>query len=412
MNVFSRHSRHCLLLLVLPSLLLGCATKPPAETPAPPVQDDTFITPAGLEPQVEFWVKVYSHWSQGQVALHDNRHMDLVYRVLELPGPVSDGYSKDSRRYVREQQRWLKQQLNELEQNHSQGLPLSPQQQALAEQITAVAGEQAIWGAAERLRSQRGLRERFQRGLAISTRYVPLFQQIFRNAGLPADLAYLPHVESSFQAHARSSVGATGMWQFTKGAARTFMTDHPGVDERLDPVASAKGAARYLATAHRYLDSWPLALTSYNHGIGSMRKARERFGTDFMQIVRYYDRPSFGFASRNFYAEFLAARAIARSPETYFPTGVDSMPQLELDSIVLADSIGSDQLARYFAVPKPDLVELNPAWTAAAVHGKVALPPGLTVWLPRGAVERRDDINRRLVAEGQLQSSATDGLIE
>ena len=189
MNVFSRHSRHCLLLLVLPSLLLGCATKPPAETPAPPVQDDTFITPAGLEPQVEFWVKVYSHWSQGQVALHDNRHMDLVYRVLELPGPVSDGYSKDSRRYVREQQRWLKQQLSELEQNHSQGLPLSPQQQALAEQITAVAGEQAIWGAAERLRSQRGLRERFQRGLAISTRYVPLFQQIFRNAGLPADLA-------------------------------------------------------------------------------------------------------------------------------------------------------------------------------------------------------------------------------
>ncbi|MCB1720110.1 MAG: hypothetical protein KDK05_33740, partial [Candidatus Competibacteraceae bacterium] len=63
-------------------------------------------------------------------------------------------------------------------------------------------------------------------------------------------------------------------------------------------------------------------------------------------------------------------------------------------------------------VPKPDLVELNPAWTAAAVRGKVALPPGLTVWLPRGAVERRDDINRRLVAEGQLQSSATDGLIE
>jgi len=397
--MLKRCSRLLLAVLAAPLVLLACATAP--ELPPPPEPASPFVVPTGLEPQVDFWVKVYSEWSQGQVALHDDRYMNLVYRVLELPGPVSDGYSKQSRRYVREQKRFLQQQLQALEDNKRNGVPLLPYQQALAEQISAQAGEQAIWGAAERLRSQRGLRERFRRGLSISTRYLPIFQQIFENAELPPELAFLPHVESSFQAHARSSAGATGMWQFTRGAAKTFMNYHPAVDERLDPVASAKGAARYLATAYRYLDSWPLALTSYNHGIGSMRQARERFGTDFMQIVRFYDRPSFGFASRNFYAEFLAARQIALAPANYFPQSIPNLPPLDHDSIVLADSVAAEQLERYFAVSKAQLIELNPAWTAAAISGRAVLPPGLTVWLPRGAVERRDSLNSKRVAEIQ-----------
>jgi membrane-bound lytic murein transglycosylase D len=71
-------------------------------------------------------------------------------------------------------------------------------------------------GAAMRVRSQRGIRERFKHGLEISRRYDRQFRKIFRDAGLPEDLAYLPHVESSFQPAAKSSAGAVGMWQFTK----------------------------------------------------------------------------------------------------------------------------------------------------------------------------------------------------
>ena len=404
--------RHLIVLIIL-SLLACAAPPPPPPSPPPePAIPDPFPTPLGLEPQVNFWIKVYSEWSQAQVALHDDRYMDVVYKVIQLPGPVTDAYSREDRRYVREQRKFLKQQLAELEKNHRNNLPLPPYQQSLANIIKDKAGEHAIWGAAERLRSQRGLRERFQRGLSISGRYLPAFRTAFRQAGLPEDLALLPHVESSFQAHARSSVGATGMWQFTRGAARIFMTDHPAVDERLDPVASAKGAARYLKTAFGYLQSWPLALTSYNHGIGSMRTARERFGTDFMQIVRYYDRPSFGFASRNFYAEFLAARAIALNPEQYFPGPMIFQPALKQDSIVLAETVYAGQLARHFGMSKFDLAALNPAWTRAAVNDRISLPPGLTVWLPSGAVARNDAINQVRIADDSSLPAAPISQIE
>jgi membrane-bound lytic murein transglycosylase D len=155
-------------------------------------------------------------------------------------------------------------------------------------------------------------------GLEISRHFDRQFRKIFRDAGLPEDLAYLPHVESSFQPAARSSAGAMGMWQFTKGAAKTFM---PGgrVDLCLDPFASAIGAARYLSYAYSKLGDWPSAITSYNHGIGGMKRAQNQVGRDFLRIVNNYDGPAFGFASRNYYAQFLAAREIASNPMLYLP---------------------------------------------------------------------------------------------
>jgi membrane-bound lytic murein transglycosylase D len=137
---------------------------------------------------------------------------------------------------------------------------------------------------------------------------------------LPEDLAYLPHVESSFQSSARSSAGAVGMWQFTKAAAKRFMPAGKKVDRRHDPFASAIGAANYLSYAYSALGNWPAAITSYNHGIGGMKRAQNQMGNDFARIVQDYAGPSFGFASRNYYAQFLAAREIASNPVQHFPS--------------------------------------------------------------------------------------------
>ncbi len=382
-------------LLSLALLLYGCARTPPPEMSEPPTEtvDPAFELPAGLAPQVAFWRKVYSHWSQGQSVLHDDRYMQLIYAELNLPGPVSDHYTAEQRAYVAEQRTLWRERLAELERRLLAGEPLDADQQALADFITEQAGPQAVYGAAERLRSQRGVRERFHRGLAISGRYDAAFRQVFREAGLPEDLAYLPHVESSFQAHARSSAGATGMWQFTRGAARTFMIDHPALDERLDPLASARGAARYLSTAYRRLGSWPLALTSYNHGINGMSRAHARFGDDFMRIVDEYDHRLFGFASRNFYAEFLAAREVARNPQHYFPEGVAFHPPLNGDGLILSESLYAQQLARHFGLDPSTLIALNPAWTAPAASGRISLPVGTTIWLPAGTLARGRQLN-------------------
>jgi membrane-bound lytic murein transglycosylase D len=161
------------------------------------------------------------------------------------------------------------------------------------------------------------------------------------------------------------------------------------VDERLDPVAAARGAARYLRQAHDKLGTWPLALTSYNHGVAGMGRARDRFGNDFEAILRHYDSPIFGFASRNFYAEFLAAREVATRPEVYFPEGVDFEAPLTADEARLPRSMTIHEVQRRYGVDRATLRRLNPAWSAKAAAGRIVLPAGLHVWLPDGTLARK-----------------------
>ncbi|MCX8050197.1 MAG: lytic transglycosylase domain-containing protein, partial [Methylohalobius sp.] len=278
-----------------------------------------FPKPEELDPQVAFWRKVYAKWGEDKVVIHDNRYLNLIYQVVRLPEPVGDGYyTPEQKAFIDRRLEYWRERLRNLEAKLAKNETLSPWEEKLARYVAQRVGEKAVFGAAERVRSQRGLRERFRKGLEISQRYEPLFRGIFRQYGLPEELAYLPHVESSFQLAARSHAGAVGMWQFTPGAAKTFIGDD-SVEARLNPVLSAHGAARYLKAAYERLGSWPLAITSYNHGIGGMKRAREQHGDDFVKILREYDHPLFGFASRNYYAEFLAACEIASQPQRFFP---------------------------------------------------------------------------------------------
>lgn len=381
-------------LLVLTLLALaGCASEPTPSTTkpffTPPHSDAAFPAPAELQPQVAFWRNVYSTWSRNRVVLHDDRHLDLVYGVLTLPGEVGESLTPEQKEFVKGHQENLKSLLQQMESNLAINAPLAPTEQKLATRIKASSGGPgAIYGASDRLRTQRGMRERFKQGLVMSGRYDAAFRGVFREAGLPEDLAYLPHVESSFQNHAASAAGAVGMWQFMPGTARLFDMLNAAVDERRDPVASAQGAARYLAKAYDQLGSWPLALTSYNHGIGGMRRAREQFGNDFVAITRTYSGANFGFASRNFYAEFLAAREIARNPQRYFREGVRLEPPLNLDRVRLRQSVSVSTLANYYALNAWELNSLNKAWNAAAQNDRIPLPAGTLVWLPAGTVER------------------------
>lgn len=119
-----------------------------------------------------------------------------------------------------------------------------------------------------------------------------------------------------------------------------------------------------------------------------MQRAQQAFGNDIATIVRSYSGSSFGFASRNFYTEFLAARNVARNPNLFFPEGVSYEPPLNLDRIRLRQTVSVPTLASYYEVSSWDLVDLNKAWKPAAQNGRVALPAGTLVWLPAGTVLR------------------------
>jgi membrane-bound lytic murein transglycosylase D len=365
---------------------LAWATPVPADDPAG-TQVAPFPELEELSPNVEFWVRVFSEWTLGQVAIHDLEYPAIVYEIVDLPGPIGGTYTDAQKDWIEVlRERW-EYYLQDLERKVADGEALDEIDKLWALHFATVVGAEKLEGAHRRVRSQRGMRDRFREGLERSFRLDGPIRAIMREHGLPEDLAYLPHVESSFQYRARSSAGASGLWQFTRGTGKRYMTITSVIDERLDPIVATHGAAGYLRDAYEKLDTWPLALTSYNHGVQGMQRAKEQFGTDFEKIVREYKGRLFGFASKNFYAEFLAARRIASDPDAYFPEGYSPESEFDLDRVVLDTRATPDWLARRYGVPLDELVALNPAWSRRAVDHGLRLPPGTNVWLPQGTLE-------------------------
>ena len=77
-----------------------------------------------------------------------------------------------------------------------------------------------IAAAADRVRVQRGQREVMAKSIVRSRRYLTRIRQELKRLSLPEKLAYLPHVESSFNSRARSRAGAVGLWQLMPATAR------------------------------------------------------------------------------------------------------------------------------------------------------------------------------------------------
>ena len=376
-----------------------------------------FPVPAEIEPNVNFWRNVYGVWGRDKVAFHDDEHMGVIYEVAELPGVISKGgYTAEQQGFVRARQEYYKDLVRDLERRQSSHAPLSPQQQVLLTKFEQDGGARGVYGAAERVRAQRGLRDRFRRGVEISGRYDKAFREVMRAHGLPEDLAYLPHVESSFQTNAVSSAGATGVWQFMPATGRIFMHVNGAVDDRMDPILSAQGAAGYLSQAYNRLGSWPLAITSYNHGQGGMANAKAQYGQDFGRIVKNYQGKAFKFASRNYYAEFIAAREVAGHPQRYFPEGIQYESPWPHERLVLASSMPADQVASHYGLSTGSLASLNQHWRSAALSGRTDLPAGSTVWLPAGSLQRvgsqpsrysPEIVSRRPMAEPMTSAAAS-----
>lgn len=348
----------------------------------------TFPVPPEIQHNVDFWRHVYGVWSRGEVALHDEEHMGVIYEVARIPGPIQAGYSESQKVWLDSRMNYYKSRLRMLEEQVRSGQTPSAADRELLAKFEQDGGVAGVYGASERIRAQRGLHERFKRGLEISGRYDSLFREIMRSHGVPEDLAYLPHVESSFQTNAKSSVGAGGVWQFMPATGKMYMTVNDTIDERYDPILAADGAARYLAKAHQKLHSWPLAITSYNHGKGGMANAKAEHGDDIGRIVKQYKGPAFGFASRNFYSEFIAAREVARNHQRYFPEGVQFEQPWPHDRLVLRHSMPADHVARHYGTSSARLADLNLHWSGKAREGRAPLPAGSTVWLPAGSMQR------------------------
>jgi membrane-bound lytic murein transglycosylase D len=296
----------------LAALLVVTASVSTAAADPQGPRSDLFPRPAVLEPQVRFWRAVFADYSKHQVLLHDTVDLDKVYKVLDFRPYVDqmnevdlDQFEKDE---TRAEMTRIRETLWRLHQTGGSTAGLGPDEKRIVRLFRSDQSPDKFRAAMDQLRSQRGLQERFADGLAVGRTLYPEMERIFREHGLPVELTRMPLIESCFNLNANSKVGAAGIWQFMPSTGRRFLTVSSGVDERRDPIASSRAAARYLREMYDDLRSWPLAISGWNHGPDGLARAARELGTsDIGVIVRQYRGNSFGFASRNFYAEFLAA---------------------------------------------------------------------------------------------------------
>ena len=201
---------------------------------------EPFPAVPGLRPQIEFWVEVFTKLRQNEVLLHDTQYPKLLYEIFVLPGTVNAGLNRDQADYLNARKDRLAARLDLLEHKLARGESLNLSEQQLRQRLLDAGGPGAVHDASQRLRSQRGLRERFLDGVRRSGRYLAQMRSIFAEQHIPTDLALLPHVESSFTIEARSTAGAAGIWQFTRPTGRRYLHMSNALDERLDPIAATQ----------------------------------------------------------------------------------------------------------------------------------------------------------------------------
>ena len=358
---------------------------------------DDFEIPDGLERRVHFWRRVYSLWSIHNYVVHVGRYPEVIFEIADASHLAAESYDPASdpavRKAVLESRNRYRQVLLSMHFNRNDPRVLeNPTMRRIAQLMRHIDDKEKYLNAAQSLRVQRGQMEFVKSGIEYSSRYLEHIEGIFRDKGLPPDLAKVAFVESSFNIRAQSRVGAAGVYQIMPETGMQYMIVSDTIDERLDPIKAGDTAARLFQLYYQMTGAWPLAITAYNHGVGSIRRAVQKAGThDIVSLIDHYDGPAFGFASKNFYAEFLAMLATLKRQDELFRDLALKDP-LTFEAIRITKPVTLLDLARAKHVSLDDLRAANPD-LKRSYGSSVPLPRGYTVKIPRDpSLERLNDV--------------------
>ncbi len=342
-----------------------------------PLQGEVFSTPENLKNNVAFWKKIYTEVSLTEGILHDSEYPMIIYTKIT----IGSRGGRSRRSFIGYHKNLVVKTLKAMKQKPSS--QWTPKEQEIAGLFARYADMDALKTAWERVRFQLGQRERFKEGLERSGASMTFIRLMFKLFDIPDRVAYLPHVESSFNIDAYSRAGAAGMWQFMHRTGRLFnlKIDYL-IDERRDPIKSTIAAASLLKKNYNELKAWPLAITAYNHGPGSILRAVKETGSrDIGVIIEKYKNRRFRFASKNFYSCFLAASEIAANAEKYF-ADINYHPPLQYKEIQLESYLQPKTLEKHLGIPQEKIKELNPALRPIIFSRQLPIAPGYQLRIP------------------------------
>ncbi len=207
--------------------------------------------------------------------------------------------------------------------------------------------------------------------LGLSSYYFPIFEEALKAYSIPAEIKYLPIIESSMNPHAISRVGATGMWQFMFSTAKAYGLNMDNfVDERKDPIQASFAAAAYFRDAYEELGDWLLAIAAYNCGKGNVTRAMAKAGSrDFWEI-----RPFLPKETRDYVPAFIAAVYTMNYANNHQISMKASNIAFKTDTVLVNHFVALGEVAKAINYEESILFALNPSYKKKIVNGTLEVP--------------------------------------
>ncbi|MFM2368786.1 MAG: hypothetical protein RL619_1086, partial [Bacteroidota bacterium] len=201
----------------------------------------------------------------------------------------------------------------------------------------------------------------FERLMAISEYYFPLFEEALAKQNVPLEIKYLAVVESALNPKAVSRVGATGLWQFMYQTGKQYgLKIDSYIDERSDVLKASESAAQYMSNMYKIFGDWDLVLASYNSGPGNVSKAIRRSGgqQNYWNIRKNLPKETQGYVPA-----FLATMYIY---EYHTAHGIKPdkaiIKHFATDTILIKKQMSFKQISDLLDVPVAQLQLLNPSY--------------------------------------------------
>jgi membrane-bound lytic murein transglycosylase D len=201
----------------------------------------------------------------------------------------------------------------------------------------------------------------FERLMAVSEYYFPLFEDALAKQNVPLEIKYLAVVESALNPKAVSRVGATGLWQFMYQTGKQYgLKIDSYVDERSDPLRASEAAAQYMTNMYAIFGDWDLVLASYNSGPGNVSKAIRRSGgqQNYWNIRKNLPKETQGYVPA-----FLATMYIY---EYHKEHGIQPeralVKHFATDTVMVKKQMTFKQISDLLDVPVAQLQILNPSY--------------------------------------------------
>jgi len=212
--------------------------------------------------------------------------------------------------------------------------------------------------------------------LGLSQYYFPIYEKIFREAGIPEEIKYLSIVESKLDPFAVSRVGATGPWQFMPATAKAYGLGMDSyVDERRDPIKACYAAAAYLRDSYMEFGDWLLAIASYNCGKSNVERAVEKAGAlDFWSIRQYL--PS---ETRSYVPAFIAMSYVMNYANDHDIEARQGSILGATETVMIDKFITLNNVAKALGMEVKELATLNPSYKKQIVNGTSENPRTLVI---------------------------------